>query len=234
MNVSIIIPTLNEEKNLERLLRSLKKQSFRDFELIVADAKSEDNTKGIAKQFGAKVVKGGRPGQGRNAGANVAKGDVFVFLDADVTLPNKHFLRDVLKEMRSRRLDVGGVQVNASDGSVTDRFMFWVYNLYIKSVESMNPHAAGACMIAKRHIHELLGGFDESVTLAEDCDYARRSAEVGQFGILRSQKILTSMRRHKKEGRGKMAVKYIATEAHIVKNGAVRENAVKYEFDHYK
>ena len=55
-SISIIIPTLNEEKYIERCLKSLKNQSFRNFEIIVSDSYSTDDTVKIAKKYGAKVV----------------------------------------------------------------------------------------------------------------------------------------------------------------------------------
>ena len=54
--ISIVIPSLNEEKFLPILLESITKQTFKDFEVIIADAGSKDNTVEIAKKFGAKVV----------------------------------------------------------------------------------------------------------------------------------------------------------------------------------
>lgn len=89
--LSIVIPAKNEEIYLPKLLKSIKKQNFCDYEIIVADADSIDRTKEIAQKYRAKVVKGGMPGRGRNAGAKVAKGEVLLFLDADVLLPQIFF-----------------------------------------------------------------------------------------------------------------------------------------------
>ena len=88
MKLSIVIPAKNEEKYLPKLLASVKKQSFKDYEIIVADNNSKDKTKEIAKSYGCKIVKGGLPGKGRNAGAKIAKGEIILFLDADVILPD--------------------------------------------------------------------------------------------------------------------------------------------------
>ena len=103
MKISIIIPTLNEEKYLPNLLKDIKSQNFKDYELIVADDNSTDKTPEIAKKYKAEVVKGGLPGVGRNAGAKIANGDYLFFLDADIRLP-KNFLREVYNEMQRRKL----------------------------------------------------------------------------------------------------------------------------------
>ena len=52
MILSIIIPTYNEEEYLPLLLESIKQQDFRDYEIIVADANSKDNTVKIAEEYG--------------------------------------------------------------------------------------------------------------------------------------------------------------------------------------
>ena len=65
--LSVIIPTFNEEKYLPRLLDSLARQTYTDYETIVADADSTDATRAIASQHGCRIVPGGRPAEGRNA-----------------------------------------------------------------------------------------------------------------------------------------------------------------------
>ena len=77
--LSIIIPTLNEEKLLSLLLKEIKKQNFLDYEIIVADANSGDKTVEIAKSFGCKIVKGGLPPKGRNEGAK-SLGEMYFYL----------------------------------------------------------------------------------------------------------------------------------------------------------
>lgn len=79
MNVSIIIPTYNEEDYIENLLKSIKRQDYNDdIEVIVADAFSSDKTVEIAKQYDCIVVDGGLPAVGRNRGAEVATGEFLI------------------------------------------------------------------------------------------------------------------------------------------------------------
>ena len=93
--ISIIIPTKNEEDFLPLLLKSIKKQTYSNYEIIVADAGSSDNTKEIAKKSGCKLVKGGYPDEGRNKGAEKAskKSNIFIFMDSDIILPSKNFIK---------------------------------------------------------------------------------------------------------------------------------------------
>src|SRR3989338_2350043 len=103
--ISIIIPTLNEEKYLPKLLDSIKNQNFSDYELIVADFNSKDRTREIARRYGCKIVLGGIPGVARNNGSRVAKGEYLLFLDADVILP-KHFLYKFVNEFDRKFADI--------------------------------------------------------------------------------------------------------------------------------
>ncbi|PIV12587.1 MAG: teichoic acid biosynthesis protein, partial [Candidatus Nealsonbacteria bacterium CG03_land_8_20_14_0_80_36_12] len=96
--LSIIIPTLNEEKYLPSLLEEIKKQNFSDYEIIVADGGSEDKTVKIARNYGCKIVKGGLPAKGRNEGAKIAEGDILLFMDADNIFLPENFLKNLLEE----------------------------------------------------------------------------------------------------------------------------------------
>ena len=98
MKVSIIIPALNEEKNIALLLESIKARKFDGYEVILADAHSTDRTREVAEEYGCRVVDGGRPAVGRNAGAAVADGEYLFFLDADVIVP-PGFISNVYNEM---------------------------------------------------------------------------------------------------------------------------------------
>ena len=87
MKVSIIIPTLNEEKNLPRVLKSIKdymKDRSEKYEIIVVDGYSKDRTVEIAKKFGAKVIFDDvGKGSALRKGMKVAKGDIIITMDAD-------------------------------------------------------------------------------------------------------------------------------------------------------
>jgi len=86
--ISVVIPARNEEENIEELLRSIEKNSYDDYEVIVVDGDSEDRTPEIADEYGARVIDG--PGEGLAAAQNIgwrnAEGDIIWFVDADCKL----------------------------------------------------------------------------------------------------------------------------------------------------
>jgi len=230
--ISIIIPVLNEEKYLPLLLKSIKKQSFSDYEIIVADAGSKDKTVEIAKQYGCKVIKGGLPAKGRNDGAKIAKGDLLFFLDADAVLPD-NFLEKSLKEFQDKELDFAAFGLLPHNGTKFDNIAFNLfYNRYIFALERILPHASQGVLV-KKPLFFKLKGYDEGIKLAEDHDLARRAKKKAKYGILKADKIFISDRRFKKDGRLSVGVKYLLCELHMIFLGPVRSDIFKYKFDHY-
>lgn len=231
--ISIIVPTLNEENYLPLLLDSIKKQDFKDYEIIVADAGSEDKTKEIAKKYGCRVIPGGLPAKGRNEGARAAKGNILFFIDADSILPDGFFKKS-LAEFNERGLDFASFGLLPIDGTEAKKAAFNVfYNWYIYSLEKALPHAAMG-ILAKKDLFLLLNGYDETIKLAEDHDLSRRAGKIARYGIIKSVKINFSDRRFKKDGLLKTALKYLLCELHMIFLGPVRSNVFEYEFDHYK
>ena len=150
MILSIIIPTYNEEEYLPLLLKSIKQQDFRDYEIIVADANSKDNTVKIAEEYGCIVVEGGMPAVGRNNGAKVAKGEYLLFLDSDLKL-TEDYLAKVIYEFKMERLGIAITQMKPLSKKTEDKILHDLANLFMISVEKIKPHGAGCYgIIAKR------------------------------------------------------------------------------------
>ncbi|MBZ9578732.1 glycosyltransferase [Patescibacteria group bacterium] len=232
--LSIIIPTLNEEKFLPLLLDSIKKQDFGgESEIIVADAGSEDKTIEIAKIYNCKIIKGGLPAKGRNEGAKVAIGGLLLFLDADITLPEK-FFEKALRKFKERNLDVASFCLEAQAKRKIKKFLFNVfYNWPILVLEKILPHGSQAILV-KKTLHEKIGGFDEEIRFAEDHSYVRKAKKMGNFGILHSVKALSSLRRFEKDGWILTYLKYIFAEIYMIIFGDIKRDIFNYRFDHYR
>ncbi len=227
--LSIIIPTFNEEKFLPYLLKSLKEQTFKDFEIIVADNNSIDTTRLIALKSGAKVVPGGMPAGGRNNGAKFAKGKWFLFLDADVILPSD-FLEKAIKEIKKQDFAVASCLVKPLSDRKIDKLLHSTVNWYMEATQKFFPHAPGFCIFVKKEIHQTIGGFNEKIKLAEDHDYVLRASKIANFGFLQNVRIPVSVRRLDKDGRLNISAKYLAAEAHLVLLGPIYSNIFNYKF----
>ncbi len=86
MKVSAIIPFYNEEKTLDQCLESLTKQTFKDLEIVMIDDGSSDRSLEIIQKYPVVLLKQSHkgPGEARNLGAKEAKGEILVFVDADM------------------------------------------------------------------------------------------------------------------------------------------------------
>jgi glycosyltransferase involved in cell wall biosynthesis len=228
--LSIIIPCKNEEANLPKLLASIKQQTFTDYEVIVADAHSTDRTREFAERAGARVVEGGMPGPGRNAGALHAKGEYLLFLDADVILPSHEYLAVVIREFDAKKADIATCTVIPLSENPVDHVFHGMYNVYVKATERVRPHAPGFCILVKRVTHEGIKGFDEDVVFAEDMDYAQRAAKGGNKFRVINQPIAASVRRFEKDGRLGIAIKYVFAELRMMFKGPFK-NEIPFEYE---
>lgn len=197
--ISVIIPARNEEGYLPRLFACLTEQTFRDFEVIVADGGSTDNTLKICHLFGAKIVNGGLPGPGRNAGAKIAKGEILVFFDADV-LFDKDFLEKMQVEFTAKKLEIATCYLDPVNRTLYSRFTHGLANVFYTAIALVFPTAPGFCIIVTKVLHEKIGGFDPEVKILEDHEYTKRAAKSGKFGFIKSVRIRPSDRRMRRDG----------------------------------
>lgn len=109
---SIIIPTYNVEKYIERCIESVKNQTFNSYEIIIIDSVSSDNTVEISKKYVSDNIRffqqkeNAGPGGARNVGLNEAKGEYIIFLDADDYLNNNMVLEKLNNTISSNKPDV--------------------------------------------------------------------------------------------------------------------------------
>jgi glycosyltransferase involved in cell wall biosynthesis len=231
--LSIVIPTFNEQDYLPRLLASIRSQGFSDYELIVADNFSTDATRDIARRFEARVVDGGaHPGVGRNRGAEAARGDLILFLDADVILPDIDWLERKLRQFDRRKLDAATCLIKPISDRRIDTVTHSIYNAHMLAMQFLHEHAPGFCLFSRMKLHHRIGGFDESVKLAEDHDYVRRAVEFGKFRVLYGARIHVSVRRMDRDGRFNIVKKFLKAELYNLALGPIRDDSFEYTFGH--
>lgn len=230
--LSIIIPTLNEENHLPFLLNSIKKQDFKDYEIIVADNNSKDKTAEIAKSFGCQVVPGGLPAKGRNEGAKIAKRDLLLFLDADLILSGD-FLEKSLDEFKKRNLDIASYRLEPRTESIFIKKSFNLfYNWPITVAQKILAYGAGGILV-KKEIFDRVNGFDEKIKLAEDHYFVRTGSKIGKFGVIDSSKIYLTLRRFETDGYFKTCLRYILCYLYMFSGKPVKSGILHYRFGHY-
>lgn len=236
--ISIVIITLNEEKNIGRLLEDITQQTNQHFEVVLVDSNSEDNTIEIAKSYQErlpkltihKMTKRGAS-LGRNQGALIAKHQRLLFLDADVRL-SKSFLEKADQNLEKTGLEVAGVYMNAEGLPLLHKLGYGLFNLGFFATQYVFPTAVGACIFSSKRIHKAIGGFDESIYLCEDCDYVKRASKTWRFRFL-PMTFRFDSRRLDQDGVFKTGFTYLRANAHRIFKGELKDSQIKYEFGHY-
>jgi glycosyltransferase involved in cell wall biosynthesis len=201
--LSVIIPAYNEEALLGRTLAHLHAVlldagvSAGDYELVVCDNASSDDTPRIAAAAGARVVHESHRqiSRARNAGAAVARGRWLVFVDAD-TWPSAALLREALALLAGGRCCGGGSVVCGRDLPARLRPLVGGWNLLSRIARV----ACGAFVFCDATAFRAIGGFSTELYAAEELDLSRRMARWGRprgrrFTIITLHPLETSMRK---------------------------------------
>ncbi len=209
---SVIIPALNEEKFLPKLLASLATQSERDFEVIVVDGSSKDRTVEMAKSFQNKLPSliievskiASLPLQ-RNLGAKRASGEWFIFIDADsVLLP--YFIERIAGYIDQYKPKLFTTWFRSDSEVPSDALLTLLADMFIEGSLILHRQLSpGPLTLVTREVFDSVNGYDESLKFSEDFDFAQRLSGKGiNLKILRETLYVWSMRRIRKEGKLKM------------------------------
>lgn len=237
---SIIVITLNEASKIGALLHDLAVQNHRQFEVILVDSNSSDNTLQIAESYRRQLpaltlVKMDRQGVslGRNTGAQYANYQRLVFLDADVRL-DPGFLSHACGELDRRGLKVAGGRMHNPGSSLAIRLGLKVFNTGMLLSQYVFPTAVGACIFSTREVHQDIGGFDSRISLCEDCDYVRRASRSYRFAMLKTYFTFDD-RRLVQDGLWRTGLTYLKANLHRARFGElIDDNRFNYRFGHYR
>ena len=231
-SVSVVVPALNEERYVGHLLSDIRRQTRRPQEVIVVDAGSHDGTVALAREFaGVRVLHGERPvARGRNLGGLKAGGDVVVFLDADVRLPET-FLKDFLEDFLSRQLDIA-CPLYAPNGSTpaVERF-HRVFNLVTRTFQGILPSGAGICVAVRADVFRQSRGFDPALKF-DDIELIRRLSRGRRFGIV-EREVLVSDRRYREHGVPRAILEYSLLALVFALGRFEWANYMDYEFGNH-
>ena len=106
MKVSIILPTYNNARTLKECLESITLQDYKNYEILVIDGGSSDDTLRIAKEFKCKIIK--NPfrveEKARLMGISKAKNELLLFIDADNVLIGSDFITKMVKPFEDKEI----------------------------------------------------------------------------------------------------------------------------------
>jgi len=167
--VTVIVPTRNEEKNISACLQSIKKQDYKNVELIIVDNYSSDKTPRIAKKFTPNVYSFGpeRSAQ-RNFGAKKAKGNWLLFLDADQKAPVNLISKCILKIKKNPKIKVLIIAERVN------RNGFWSKCRDLEKRSYFGNDLVEAPRFTNKKTFAKTDGYDENLIAGEDWDLAAR------------------------------------------------------------
>lgn len=203
-NISIIIPTFNEENNISQLIWHLKTKVTTSCieEIIIVDGGSTDNTQHIAASliqseadtFHIKLITSnkGRAKQ-MNTGAKIAKGDILYFLHAD-SFPPLGFDQLIISEIQKQHL-AGCFKMQF------DHEHWWLQLAgWLTKFNSRACRGGDQSLFITKQLFEDLERFDEQFTIYEDIDFINKLYAQDQFTVIQQSSITTSARRYKTNG----------------------------------
>ena len=199
--ISVVVPALNEEKNLPACLTSLKNQQLDGaFEVIVVDNGSADKTSEVAVRYGATVIKCPRKGvvYARQAGAEAARGDIIAQADADTVYP-----AGWLNRMQTY------FEAHASSAGLAGRYeyvqpVWWLpfertFRRCLNALSSVflrwPASVSGANFAFRRSAFIRAGGYDPASLYPDQWGIARRVSRFGRVKYDHASVVLTSSRR---------------------------------------
>lgn len=210
---SIVIPAYNEEKLIANLLNELLKyKNDFNFEIIVSDGGSFDKTLDILKGFDVKVVNnltGERQtiGEGRNLGAEQAKGKVLAFINADTMPKNTYdFLSKISNFSKGNIYQnsvalAGKVEPFPEDKGLKDLCFYAFFNSYFKLLNVIGlGMGRGECQILYKETFFNVDGYNPNIAAGEDFDLYRRIAQNNKVTFADDIIVLESPRRFRQKG----------------------------------
>lgn len=210
--VSVVIPARNEGREIELCLRSLEGQSFQDFEVIVVDNGSTDETEAIARRYGCRVIHEARPGVSfaRQRGFEEARGELVVSTDADTTLP-PGWLELIVRSFEESPDQVGvygKIRLRERRG-----FGQWLAEFLFAAFLRLNhllgkPHFCGPNFAVRREAFNRAGGFkdkdkdkengregDRFYSVSEDLQLSLKLVREGRIRFHKDLVVYTSPRK---------------------------------------
>lgn len=176
-NLTIIIPTYNEEKYITNTINSIYKQNgINGTRIIVSDNYSTDKTRDKVKilsklyseKINIEIINGGSVSVGRNNGAKISLTKYILFIDGDSILYDKNTIQDALNQIIIKNSELLTCKVKSDNGTIKTVVVFKLFNLINKFLSMKTPFAVGTFFLTDRNVFNSLGGFDETIKNSED------------------------------------------------------------------
>jgi glycosyltransferase involved in cell wall biosynthesis len=234
--LAIVIPTLNEEHYLPLLLEDLSNQTKKDFEVIIVDAKSKDNTRKVADLYKKKLAltfiesSKGHVAHQRNLGAAKAKSSYVFFIDADTRI-DVDVVEKVLQHIEKEKGQLYLPVIQPGGKSKIHKFLFAGSITSVKLFHKIGrPISMGPIIVIAKTLFDQIGGFDEKIAIAEDHNLIIKAYKKGvKAKFIEDVNCYFSMRRFDSEGTWNIVWQYIRYTGITLVKGGVLKPISKYE-----
>lgn len=187
MQISIIIPTFNEEQNIGVLVSYLLKNAPRgECEVIVADGGSTDETVRVASEAGAMLVHAAKARSIQmNLGATVAHGDIIYFVHADC-LPPESFYNDIINAVAS------GYTLGRYRSRYDTSRLLLKLNAWFTRFDFFICMGGDQTLFITKQLFDSCKGFDPGMQIMEEYEFCRRARVNGRYKIFRKNALISA------------------------------------------
>jgi glycosyltransferase involved in cell wall biosynthesis len=181
--VSFVIPSLNNERTLEKCLQSICTQKYPYLEIIIVDGGSSDSTIEIAKKFTNKIFfDRGKLGSARQTGIEQASGEIIGSMDSDIYLPTPQWLIDSIKYFNwsDRTAEIWPKCISPPERPLLMRCYWNLSNLILEDrIKKQRSTFSGGNSLLVREFIIQVGGFDRNIHWGEDFHLAMKLKQNG-------------------------------------------------------
>jgi len=200
--LSIVIPCKNEGHVIEMLLDILNSQKgIEDVNVIVSDSSDDGMTRELLEErihdkFNLYVITGGLPSKARNNGMSLVETPYVLFMDSDMFILDTNLLVDSVRLIDTQNFDLVTCKIRSTTGEYN--YVYRVFDVIQKISKIFSPFCLGGFMLFRVDTFKKLGGFDESIKVAEDYMISKQIKR-DKFKIPKSI-VFTSPRRFQSKG----------------------------------
>ncbi len=222
--ISIIIPVFQEKETINNFITTLSDTlgSISNEIIVVDGSKDNDTIKNIRDPNIIKVSSKHGRGQQLNTGAQIANGDILLFLHVDTLLPS-FALEDICTALKEKNVGAGAFDIAINSKKIRYRFLACMISFRVRIFR--NPFGDQAHFFTQDYFQEI-GGY-QNIKIMEDLEIMRRIRKRGDSIVILKNKVITSSRRWDQEGsiRGILRNWYIRLRYYL---GVHPDKLVKY------